>query len=290
MTKTKSIFITLCIAVATAVLSGCKLAILDPAGMIAKQESKLLIEATLLMLLVVVPVTILVIIIAIRYRAGNKKAEYKPNWAHSNAIEAVCWTIPCLIIIVLATITWISSHQLDPYRPINIKGREPVEIQAVALDWKWLFIYPKQHIATINYVQIPANTPIKLQITADAPMNSLEIPRLAGQIYAMGGMQTLLHFTADKPGVYDGMSTNYSGDGFAEMTFKIHAGSDAQFNQWVAKMQHAPNKLSYQAYDKLVAPTIGNKPEFFSAVPNDLFQQIIWKFTKPAGVSKVSNS
>ncbi len=290
MAKKNFIFTTLCIAIISSVLSGCKLAILDPAGMIAKAQSKLFIEATFLMLIVVVPVIFLAIVISIRYRAKNKNAEYKPGWHHSDAIEIVCWTIPCLIIIALGAITWISSHELDPYRPIKIKGKQPIEIQAVALDWKWLFIYPKQHVATINYLQIPVNTPITFHITADAPMNSLEIPRLAGQIYAMGGMQTLLHIVADKPGVYAGMSTNYSGDGFSEMTFKVHAGSDKAFKQWVAKTQQTPNKLTYKMYDKLVAPTIGNKPEFFSAVAPDLFQQIIEKFTKPAGISKVSNS
>lgn len=271
------------VATATFLLTGCKLEILNPRGMIAKGEARLLIESTLLMLIIVVPVILLTIIIAWRYRESNRKATYKPNWGHSNLLEAICWTIPCIIIAILATMTWISTHKLDPYRPIKIHGRQTIVIQAVALDWRWMFIFPQQHIATINYFEIPTNTPIRFEISADAPMNSLEIPQLAGQIYAMAGMRTILHMVADHPGVYKGLSTNYSGDGFAGMTFKIRAGSTSEFNKWVAHVRQTGKPLTVEKYTELVRPTLNTKPLFFSKVPKGFFMHhIIEKYTKPA--------
>lgn len=281
MNKLRKVAKTLLAGAAMLLLGGCKLAILDPQGPIARQQMHLLIDAVLLMLVVVVPVTILVIIVTIKYRSSNKKAEYKPNWAHSNAIEAVCWTIPLIIIVILGTMTWISSHKLDPYRPIHVKGKQPLVIQAIALDWKWLFIYPKQHIAAINYMQIPVGTPVSLQITADAPMNSLEMPQLAGQIYAMGGMRTRLHFMADNPGVYKGLSTNYSGKGFVGMVFHVHAVSQKSYQSWVKAMQHAPEHLTLATYQQLAKPSSFNKVQLFSHVQDGVFHYAIQKYLVP---------
>lgn len=264
-------------------LTGCKLEILNPKGMIAKGEARLLIESTLLMLIIVVPVLLLTIIIAWRYRESNRKSTYKPNWGHSNILEAICWTIPCIIIAILAAMTWISTHKLNPYRPITIHGRKTLVVQAVALDWRWLFIFPKQHIASINYLAIPTNTPVRFEISADAPMNSLEIPQLAGQIYAMAGMRTILHVVADHPGTYKGLSTSYSGDGFAGMTFKIKAGSTKAFNQWVAHVRKVGTPLTVKKYTALVRPTTNETPLFFNDVPKGFFvKHIIEKYTKPA--------
>ena len=281
VTKFRHVLSLMATAAAALMLSGCKLAVLNPKGVIAESEMRLLIEAVLLMLIIVVPVLFLVVIIAWKYRAKNKKAEYKPNWGHSNVIEIVCWTIPCIIIAVLATMTWITTHKLDPYKPIVVKGKTPLKIQVVALDWKWLFIYPEQGIATVNYLHIPVDTPVAFEITSDAPMNSMEIPQLAGQIYAMGAMRTKLHIMATSKGVYDGFSANYSGDGFAGMKFKVHVGSDQDFKAWVAKVKRSPQHLNIQTYDQLALPTINNPTADYSTVSKGLFMNIIMMFMDP---------
>ena len=199
------------------------LAVLNPVGEIAAQEKSLISTAVLLMLIVVVPVIIMVFLFAWKYRASSTKAKYTPNWAHNTWLEIVWWGIPSSIIIALATITWITTHKLDPYRPLDSKEK-PVEIQVVALDWKWLFFYPEYNIATVNHIQIPVGRPINFRITADAPMNSFMIPQLGGQIYAMQGMETKIHLIAEKPGEFDGYSSNYSGHGLSGMNFKVHTG------------------------------------------------------------------
>ena len=262
-------------------LSGCKqFAVLNPKGIIAASEMRLLIDATLLMLIVVIPVIILTLVIIWKYRASNKNAKYTPDKAHSNILEAICWAVPGIIIVILATITWVSSHKLDPYRPLDTKSK-PLVIQAVALDWRWMFIYPAQHIATINYVQIPVHKQIKFMITADAPMNSLEIPQLAGQIYAMTGMQSKLHLMANEAGTYRGLSTNYSGDGFANMVFWVHAGTEQQFNQWVKSVQKSPRKLTIATYNQVAKPTTDSSAKYFSAPAKNLFNKIIMKYMMP---------
>lgn len=266
-------------------LTGCDFALLQPKGMIAMAEKKLLIDSVLLMCLIVVPVLILTAVIAWRYRASNQSADYKPKWSHSYTIEAVIWTLPCLIILVLGIMTWESSHKLDPYRPIVIAGKKPVLIQAIAMDWKWVFIYPNQKVATVNDIAIPVNTPIEFQITADnAPMNSFAIPRLAGQIYAMTGMRTKLYVVANSAGVYRGLSTNYSGNGFAGMIFKVHAVNDQQYAQWLSRVRQSPNHLDAKTYANLLKPSMKNPVQFFSHVDNPhLFQQEIMKYLMPAG-------
>lgn len=255
-------------------------AVLNPEGIIAADEKHLLIEAVLLMLIVVIPVVILTIIIAWRYRASNTKAKYEPDWSHNTLLEVVWWTIPIIIIAILATITWISSHRLDPYRPLDVKAK-PLTIQVIALEWKWLFIYPEQNIATLNYVQLPVNTPVRFLITSDAPMNSFQIPQLAGQIYAMAGMQTKLNVLANQVGNYRGLSTNYSGDGFNYMNFDAHVSTPDQFNQWVKTVQKSSNKLTMDAYNKLVLPTKDDPVKYFSGVSDNLFNIVIMKFMMP---------
>lgn len=261
-------------------LSGCKMVILNPKGAIAADEKELLITAMLLMLIVVIPVIVLTLVFAWRYRASNTAAKYAPDWAHNTALEVVWWTIPCIIIGILAVITWISSHRLDPYRPLDIKGK-PLTIQAISLEWKWLFIYPEQHIATINFVQFPAQVPIRFLITSDAPMNSFQIPQLAGQIYAMAGMQTKLNLIANETGDFTGLSTNYSGLGFSNMKFAVRATSTEEFNQWVKSVKKSPHKLTLNEYNKLVQPTENSPVEYFSYAANDLFNNVIMKFMMP---------
>lgn len=276
--KLRYMISTLVILTLVCLLSGCDAALLNPAGTIAAAEKKLLIEAVLLMLIVVIPVILLSFLIAYRYRASNTKAMYSPNWCHSNLIEVVCWGIPCIIIVILAVMTWVYTHRLDPYKPLGMKGK-PITIEAIALDWRWLFIYPEQHVATINLMQIPANREIQLLVTSDnAPMNSIEIPQLAGQIYAMTGMQTKLHFNALKPGDYRGLSTNYSGDGFAGMMFTVRATSDAGFNAWVKQAQSSVNHLSFARYNQITMPSTDGKVMIFSAVDKDLYNKIMMRY------------
>ncbi|MSP53606.1 MAG: ubiquinol oxidase subunit II [Gammaproteobacteria bacterium] len=269
-------------------LSGCKLAILDPQGPIAAGEKQLLIDATLLMLIIVIPVILISWGFAWRYRASNKKATYRPDEAHNNIIEFFCWLVPCIIIIVLGIMTWRSSHELDPYKPLDSKV-PPITIQVISLNWKWLFIYPDQHIATINFLQIPVNTPIQFLITSDAPMNSLEIPQLAGQIYAMGGMQTKLHIMGNTVGDYMGLSTNLSGAGFSDMNFVVRVSTQAQFDQWIKTAQSAPNKLTVGVYNKLTEPTMKDPVRYFSDIAPNLFHDVIMKFMMPIPALDVAN-
>src|SRR5579883_866864 len=203
-------------------LTGCKLTMLEPKGIIATDEKHILLTSALLMLIVVIPVIILTFAFAWRYRESNTKATYSPEWSHSTLLEVICWSVPCLIIVILSVITWQSSHRLDPYKPLA-EDSKTLTIQAISLEWKWLFIYPDQNIATVNYVQFPVGVPVRFLISAEGPMNSFQIPQLAGQIYAMAGMQTKLHLMADEPGDYQGLSTNFTGDGFSDMTFTARA-------------------------------------------------------------------
>jgi cytochrome o ubiquinol oxidase subunit II len=268
---------------ATLLLSGCQWIILDPKGPVGLQERSLIITATVLMLIVVVPVIALVLIFAWRYRASNEKADYRPEWSHSNRIEAVVWLIPCLIVAALGVIAWRSSHTLDPYRPLDSKVK-PIRIDAVALDWKWLFIYPEQKVATVNEVAFPANVPVDFHITSATVMNAFFIPQLGSQIYAMAGMQTQLHLLASEAGTYQGLSSNYSGDGFSGMTFKARALPQQGFDAWVAKVKASQHALGATDYEQLARPSENNPVAYYSQVQPNLFADIIaGRLQAPAG-------
>lgn len=289
MIKIRYVISTLLIAVLVCFLTGCAEGILDPAGHIADDERRLFLEAVILMCIVVIPVILLNFIIAFHYRVSNKKAGYDPNWSHSVSLEIVIWTIPCIIILILAIMTWIYTHRLDPYRPLTQDKGKPLTIEVVALDWRWLFIYPEQHIATINFIQIPLNRDIQLLLTGDgSPMNSFEMPQLAGQIYVMPGMQTKLHFDAYKPGDYRGFSANYSGDGFAGMMFTVKAGSDSDFNAWVAKAQQSTDALTQERYNQLLLPSQDASVQYFTAPDNNLFNDLMMKYNTIIPVSSPS--
>lgn len=251
--------------------------LLDPVGQIGVDEKNLIITATLLMLLVVVPVILMTLVFAWKYRASNKNATYAPKWSHSTKIEVVIWTVPILIIIALGVITYKSTHALDPYRPIE-SDVKPVTIEVVAMDWKWLFIYPDQGIATVNKIVFPANTPVNFRITSDTVMNSFFIPGLGGQIYAMAGMQTKLHLIANKNAELDGISANYSGAGFTGMKFKAIATSQAEFDAWVSEVKASPKQLDTAEYEALTKPSQNNPVELYSSVKPNLFQTIIDKY------------
>lgn len=263
------------------VLDCCKWALLNPKGIIAADEAHILIVSVLLMLVVVIPVIILTFAFAWRYREGNAAADYQPNWSHSTLLEVVWWTIPCVIIAILATITWVSSHRLDPYKSLQANDQKEITIQVVAMQWKWLFIYPDENIATVNDVEIPVGTPVKFLITSDGLMNSFQIQQLAGQIYAMAGMQTKLSLIADEIGDYSGLSTNFSGKGFADMTFSVHVRSREDYDAWVKSVKQVPLALSSDAFNELSVPSIKNRAQYYSSAKKDIFLSVVMKNTVP---------
>lgn len=262
--------------------------ILDPKGLIAADEKQLLITGVLLMLIIVVPVILLTFIFAWKYRASNAAAKYEPEWGHNTALEVIWWTIPCIIIGILATITWISSHKLDPYRPLAMEEK-PITIQAIALEWKWLFIYPDQHIATVNFVELPAHVPVRFLITSDAPMNSFQIPQLAGQIYAMAGMQTKLNLIANETGDFTGLSTNFSGEGFSNMNFAVKAVPTREFDQWVKGVRKSSDKLTMTMYNQIAQPSENAPVQYFSYATKNLFNNVIMKFMMPMQDMDINN-
>ena len=258
-------------------LASQNMPVLDPRGMIADKQRNLLIISSLIMLIVVVPTLILALVFAWRYREENKGAKYTPDWDHSHIAEIFWWGIPCLIIIGLSIMTWTSTHELNPFKPIE-SDKKPITIQVVALQWKWLFIYPEQGIATVNFVQFPEKTPINFEITADAPMNSFWIPALGGQIYAMPAMKTQLHLIASGVGTYRGVSANISGSGFAGMAFKAHSTTESDFEQWVASVERSRQPLGRSEYEELVKPSEYNPVASYVLKDPDLFHQIIMKY------------
>ena len=256
--------------------------LLDPKGLIAADEKNIMLTALFLMLTVVIPVIVLTLFFAWRYRATNTKSAYRPEWSHSTLIEVVCWSIPGFIIAILAGITWVSSHELDPYRPLAINNKKPIVIQAIALDWKWLFIYPEEQIATVNFVQFPIDTPVKFLITSEGVMNSFLIPQLAGQIYAMAGMQATLYLAANTTGDYAGISANFSGSGFSDMKFVARASSTDDFNKWVASVKHSTTPLlSIENYKLLAKPSSSHPVTYYSAVDEKIFEKIVMQNMMP---------
>jgi cytochrome o ubiquinol oxidase subunit 2 len=268
--------------VATLACSACSLThapVLDPHGPIAAAERNLLFDAFGVMLIVVIPVFVMALGFAWRYRASNTQARYAPDWSYSRAVEAVIWLVPAAIVVVLGVLVWSATHRLDPYRPIDATVR-PLEVEVVALDWKWLFIYPAQRIAVVNELVIPSGRPVSLKITSDTVMNAFSIPALAGQIYAMAGMQTELNLIADAPGRFVGRNTQYSGRGFSEQQFEAIATSQADFDAWLAKARQSSATLDAEAYRKLARPGVANRVTFYSAVEADLFDTILARYAR----------
>lgn len=261
-----------------------RIALLNPKGLIAQKELTLINIAFILMLIVVIPVFILTILISWKYRASNKKAKYTPDWEYSFVAEAIWWGFPFIIIAILSIITWLSTIELDPYRPIE-HPEKAMTIQVVALDWKWLFIYPEQQIATVNFLQFPKEIPIHFEITADAPMNSFWIPQLGGQIYAMPAMKTQLYLIAHEIGDYRGSSANLSGRGFAGMNFTARASSQEDFDQWVASAKQAPS-LDLQRYQELAKPSEYDPIAIYSLAEKNLFDWIVMKPMMPMSEMK----
>jgi len=270
-------------------LSGCNMVVMAPSGDIAVQQRDLILVSTGLMLLIIVPVMILTLLFAWHYRRSNTTARYEPEWHHSMRLEVIIWAAPLAIIIALGAITWISTHKLDPFRPLDRLDAsrplpadvKPLRVQVVALDWKWLFFYPDQGIATVNEMAAPVDVPINFEITASSVMNSFYIPALAGQIYAMPGMQTKLHAVINKAGDYEGLSANFSGPGFSHMRFKFRGVDQAGFDQWVASVKQNGTALNRDAYLKLEKPSEKEPVRYFASSEPDLFDLILNMCTQP---------
>lgn len=263
-------------------LSGCDLALMNPKGQIGMEQKSIFIFATLIMLIVVLPPIIMAWWFAWRYRESNKSATYKPNWAHSNVLEVIVWGIPCIIILILGIMVWRTSHSLDPHKAI-VSENKPVEIQVIALDWKWLFIYPEEKVASINEIAIPVNTPVTFKLTSYTAMNSFFIPQLGSQLYAMAGMENNLNLIANEVGVYKGVATNISGLGFSDMKFSVHAVSDADYANWIdnAKRSGTGSPLNRTTFDAVAEPTIKAPVQYFYPASPDLYLTIINEFMGP---------
>jgi cytochrome o ubiquinol oxidase subunit II len=267
----------------TALFAGCNLVLLRPAGAVAAEQGHLIVVSTVLMLLVIIPVIGLTVLFAWRYRKSNTSATYAPDWDHSTQLELVIWAAPLLIIIALGALTWISTHTLDPYRPLRhldavrpvAAQTKPLTVEVVALDWKWLFIYPEQGIAVVNDLAAPVDVPVTFKITASSVMNSFFIPALAGQIYAMPGMQTELHAVINRAGDYDGFSANYSGAGFSDMRFKFHGMSSEDFERWVQTVKASGQTLDHARYVELERPSERVPVQRYANVESGLFDDIV---------------
>ena len=264
-------------------LTGCNAVVMAPAGDVAMQQRDLILISTFLMLLIIIPVLALVVIFARKYRATNTEAKYEPDWDHSTHLELVIWAAPLAIIICLGAVTWVGTHLLDPYRELGRIGPgtaveasvEPLEVEVVALDWKWMFIYPQYGIATINQLVAPVDRPISFKLTSSTVMNSFYIPALAGQIYAMPGMQTRLHAVINHAGDYKGFSSQFSGAGFSGMHFVFSGVDDAAFDSWVAEVKQSPDMLNRQRFLELEKPSERVEPMHFAEVENGLYTAIV---------------
>ncbi|MDR3476765.1 MAG: COX aromatic rich motif-containing protein [Gammaproteobacteria bacterium] len=268
-------------------LTACNLqlsGLLDPKGVIAFEERKLFFDTLALMMIVVLPVIIMSFAFIYHYQVSHRTRDYKPNWSHSHFLESLWWGIPCIIIVVLAVITWKKTILLDPYRQIPGQTAAPMVIQAIALPWKWVFIYPEENIATVNYVEVPVGREVEYQITADnVAMSAFFIPQLGSQIYAMAGMRTRLHLIASVPGDFLGLNTQFNGDGFSDMTFMVHAVEPDQMQAWVTQVKQSAQPLTPEAYGQLLNPSIADQPKFYNGVAPDLFQQVLTLYMNTSG-------
>ncbi|RYE55260.1 MAG: ubiquinol oxidase subunit II, partial [Hyphomicrobiales bacterium] len=273
---------------ATGLLSACADEVLNPAGDIALQQRDIIYISTALMLLIIVPVLILIVVFAWRYRAGND-ATYDPDFDHSTSLELVIWSAPLLIIICLGALTWWSTHLLDPFRPVNrVAAGKPVDpnvkplvVQVVSLDWKWLFIYPEQGVATVNELALPVDRPVRFDLTSTNMMNTFYAPTLAGMIYTMPGMRSVLHAVLNRPGTFEGLSANYSGAGFSHMRFKLYGVDQPDFDKWVARVKASGPALDTNRYLEVAKPSEKVPAMYFSSADLTLFDRIYKRCVEP---------
>jgi cytochrome o ubiquinol oxidase subunit 2 len=264
----------LILALISATLGGCSEGVLNPKGPIAAAERLILFNSLGIMLAIVIPTILATLAVAFWFRSSNWRASYQPHFIYSGRLELLVWSIPTMTVLLVGGVAWVGSHELDPRKAID-SSVTPINVQAVSLDWKWLFIYPEQGIASVNKLVVPVGTPIKFELTSSSVMNSFFVPQLAGQIYTMSGMVTRLHLQADHPGTYPGLSAMFSGEGFSDMRFTVEAVSDDSFAQWVRETHDTGPALDAQSYADLAKPSKAIAPYTYRTVAADLFSDIV---------------
>jgi cytochrome o ubiquinol oxidase subunit II len=255
--------------------------ILDPQGPIGAAEKTILIDSLAIMLAIVLPTILAIFAFSFWFRASNARAFHWPDWEYSGRIELVVWSIPTLTVILLGGVAWLGAHHLDPAKPIEGSG-EPLTIQAVSLDWKWLFIYPDQKVATINTLTVPAGVPLQFQLTSASVMNAFFIPQFGSLIYTMNGMNNRLNLRADTPGTFQGLSAHFSGDGFSDMHFDVHVVPSEQFSKWAQDASKAEKALDARSYEQIAKPSMKNAPAIYRLADPDLYRSIVTQKLPPS--------
>jgi cytochrome o ubiquinol oxidase subunit 2 len=261
------------VVAAPLLLTGCNAAVLDPLGVVGIANKTILIDSLAIMLAIVIPTVAATFAFAWWFRAGNTRARYLPEFEYSGRLELILWAIPLLVVTLLGGVAWIGSHELDPAQPL-VSKTPPLEVQVVSLDWKWLFIYPNQGVATVNQLVLPAGQPVHFSLTSASVMNAFFIPQLGSMIYTMNGMTTRLYLQADSPGTFRGLSSDYSGDGFSDMHFEVRSVLADQFTAWVEQTRQSGPALDPASYTALARQSINNSPSTFGSVQSGLFEQI----------------
>jgi cytochrome o ubiquinol oxidase subunit 2 len=277
------------VLIGAAILGGCTEGVLDPKGPIATAERQILFNSLGIMLAIVIPTILATLGVAYWFRSSNQRARYLPDFTYSGRIEMLVWSIPIMTVLLVGGVAWVGSHDLDPPKPIA-SAAKPVKVQVVSLDWKWLFIYPEQGIATVNQLTIPVGTPVSFELTSSGVMNSFWVPQLGGQIYTMAGMTTRLHLQADHPGTYRGASANYSGEGFADMRFNVDAVPAEKFAQWVDAARSAGRVLDRQTYGDLAKPSEAVVPFTYRTAAPDLFNHVLGTGMRMTDTSEAPNA
>ena len=255
--------------------------ILDPQGPIGAADTAILIDSVAIMLAIVLPTIVAIFAFAFWFRASNTKARYLPNWEYSGRIELVVWSVPALTIILLGGVAWIGAHQLDPAKAVEGSAK-PLTIQAVSLDWKWLFIYPDQRVATINTLTVPAGVPLRFELTSSSVMNVFFIPQFGSMIYTMNGMATQLNLRADRPGTFQGLSAHFSGDGFSDMHYDVHVMPSEQFSKWAQDASRAEKSLDELSYGEIAKPSMKSQPAVYRLADPQLFNSIVTQKLPPS--------
>ena len=269
-------------------LSGCDLAVLNPKGPVGEGNATILVNSVAIMLVIVVPTIIATLGVAWWFRSSNQRAFYLPDWEYSGQLELIVWAIPLLTIMLLGGVTWIGAYDLDPARSLESK-EEPLNVQVVSLDWKWLFIYPDQHVASVNRLVIPAGTPIRFSLTSGSVMTAFFVPQLGSMIYTMNRMRTRLYLAAHEPGVFHGLATQISGDGFADMHFEVEAKSPQDFYAWLGQVRAGGPELTPESYIALSKQSVVPAPFTFRSVTDGLFEKILDQ-TLPPGPGPVAET
>jgi cytochrome o ubiquinol oxidase subunit II len=270
------------------ILGGCTEGVLDPKGPIAAADRQILLNSLGIMLAIVIPVILATLGVAFWFRESNERARYRPNFAYSGRLEMLVWSIPAMTVFLVGGVAWVGSHDVSPRKPIA-STLKPLRVQVASLDWKWLFIYPDQGIASVNYLAIPAGTPVSFELTSSGVMNSFFVPQLGSQIYTMAGMVTRLHLQADQPGSYRGMSAQFSGEGFADMYFNVEAVAPDKFSEWVDGTRSVGTELNATSYAQLVKPSAAVSPFTYRSVAPGLFDSIMASELQSGGAMSHGN-